>query len=168
MRHLALATVAIAALLTPSYAADNGCDKFAWPLARERTLFAAPEKLVTKAGESLSAIPTGAFTLHLQTGADAAFAMPPERKPKAEHWFGGMVRLPAPDRPGIYQVTLSEEAWIDVAQNGRYTRSVGSSGRSDCPGLRKSVRFQLDAAPIVLQISGAASDSVVVAIGASE
>jgi hypothetical protein len=121
---------------------------------------------VTKAGESLSAIPTGAFTLHLQTGANAAFAMPPERKPKTEHWFGGMVRLPAPDRPDIYQMTLSEEAWIDVAQNGRYTRSVGSSGRSDCPGLRKSMRFQLDAAPIVPQISGAASDSV--AIGASE
>jgi hypothetical protein len=42
-RHLALATVAIAALLTPSYAADNGRVKFAWPLAREHTLFAAPE-----------------------------------------------------------------------------------------------------------------------------
>jgi hypothetical protein len=65
-------------------------------------------------------------------------------------------------------VTLSEEAWIDVVQDGRYARSVGSSRRSDCPGLRKSVRFQLGAAPFVLQLSGADSDSVAVAIGARE
>jgi len=39
--------------------------------------------------------------LNLQSEAEAAFAMPPERKPKAEHWFGGNVRLPAPDKPGI-------------------------------------------------------------------
>ncbi len=91
--------------------------------------------------------------------------MPPERKPKSERWFGGMLRLPALDKPGIYQVTLSEEAWIDVVQDGRYARSVGSTGRSDCPTLRKSVRLDLGAAPFVLQISGVTSESVVIVIG---
>ncbi len=93
--------------------------------------------------------------------------MPPERKPRSERWFGGMIRLPAPDKPGIYQVTLSEEAWIDVVQDGRYARSVGSTGRSDCAGLRKSVRLDLGIAPFVLQISGVASDSIAVAISAA-
>ena len=60
--------------------------------------------------------------------------MPPERKPRTEQWHGGMVRLPALAKPGIYQITLSDDAWIDVIQNGRYARSVGSTGRSDCPG----------------------------------
>jgi len=160
--------IAVLAVLLGSARAEDGCDKFAWPLAHERALFAATGKPSVKAGETFAAIPKDAFVLRLQAGADAAFAMPPERKPKSEKWFGGTVRLPALDKPGIYQVTLSEEAWIDVVQDGRYARSVGSSARSDCPGLRKSVRFQLGAAPFVLQFSGAASDSVAVAIGARE
>ena len=94
--------------------------------------------------------------------------MPPERQPRSERWFGSAIRFPALDKPGIYQVTLSEEAWIDVVQDNRYARSVSSTGRGDCPGLRKSVRLDLAAAPFVLQISGVASESVVVAIGARE
>jgi hypothetical protein len=47
-------------------------------------------------------------------------------------------------------------------------RSVGSTGRGDCPGLRKSVRLDLTASPFVLQISGVSSAAVNVAIGARE
>jgi hypothetical protein len=93
------------------------------------------------------------------------FALPPERRPKGERWFGGMLRFPAPEQPGIYQVTPSDEAWIDVVQEGRYARSVGSTGCGDCPGLHKSVRFELSVAPFVMQISGVTSESVVIAIG---
>jgi len=155
------------AVLVPAWAED-GCDKFAWSLARERTLFSATDQPMVNAGEALSGLPKTAITLRLQPGTEAAFTMPPERKPKAERWFGGMLRLPAPNKAGIYQVTLSEEAWIDVVQDGHYARSVGSSGRSDCPGLRKSVRFDLSAAPAVLQISGVAAEQVMLTIGARD
>lgn len=165
--RFAFGILALAALHSPAFAAD-GCDKFAWPLAREQSLLAAADKPAVKAGETLAAIPKTAFTLHLQPGAEAAFAMSPERKPRAEHSFGGAIKFPAAAKPGIYQVTLSEEAWIDVVQDGRYARSVGSTGRSDCPGLRKSVRLDLGATPFVLQISGAASAAIAVAIGARE
>jgi hypothetical protein len=50
-------------------------------------------------------------------------------------------------------------------QDGRYARSVGSSGRRDCPGLRKTVRFDLAASPLVLQISGAPAKSLSVVFG---
>ena len=156
--------ILLVTLLTPA-AAENGCGKFAWSLTREQALFAAANKPNVKAGEMLAAIPKSAIILQLQSGADAAFVMPPERKPKPERWYGGMLRLLALDKPGIYQVTLSEEAWIDVVQDGRYARSVGSTGRSDCPGLRKSVRLDLAAAPFMLQLSGVTSASVVIAIG---
>lgn len=159
--------LALAALNTAAMA-DDGCGKFAWPLAREQALFAAADKVDVKAGEALATIPKSAFTLHLQSGAQVAFVMPPERKPKAERWFGGAIKFPALDKPGIYQMTLSEEAWIDVVQDGRYARSVGSTGRSDCPGLRKSVRLDLTASPFVLQVSGVTSDSIVLAFGARE
>ena len=167
MLRLGIAAVALAALLAPANAED-GCANFAWALAREQALFASADKPAVKAGETLAGVPKTAFTLHLQPGKQAAFAMPPERKPKTERWFGGAIRFPALDKPGIYQVTWSEEAWLDVVQDGRYARSVGSTGRSDCPGLRKSVRLELGAAPFVLQLSGVAAEQVVVAINPRE
>jgi hypothetical protein len=94
--------------------------------------------------------------------------LPPERKPRTEQSFSGMVRLPAPDPAGIYEVTFSHDAWIDMVQDGRYARSVGATGRNDCPGLRKSVRFELGPTPLVLQLSGVPADAIVVAITRAE
>jgi hypothetical protein len=167
MWRFGLSAALLGALLAPA-AAEDGCDKFAWPLARERALLAAPGKPAVKAGETLAVIPKSAFVVNLQASADAVFTKPPERKPRTERWFGGAIRFPGLEKPGIYQVTLPEEAWIDVVQDDRYARSVGSTGRGDCPGLRKSVRLDLGAAPFVLQISGVTSDSIAVAIGARE
>ena len=72
------------------------------------------------------------------------------------------------EKPGIYQVKLSGEAWLDDVQDGRYARSVGSTGRCDSPGLRKCVRLDLGVTPFVLQFSGVAEGAIVVAIGARE
>jgi hypothetical protein len=159
-----LVVATLIALLAPA-AAEDGCEKFAWSVVRDRAAFAVPDKTNATAGETLTSLPVGALTIRLQPGAQASFEMPPERKPRTEQWHGGMVRLPALAKPGIYQITLSDDAWIDVIQNGRYARSVGSTGRSDCPGVRKSVRLDLDASPIVLQVSGVAADTVAIAIG---
>lgn len=152
-----LLTVALAA---PSFA-DDGCGKFAWPLVQERQQLAATPTMDAKAGDKLSGLPRTAVVLHLDPAADAKFALSPERGSKAANGFGGALTLPAPAKPGIYQVTLSEEAWIDLVQDGRYAHSVGSTGRSDCPGVRKSVRFELEAAPFVLQVSGVTSERIV-------
>jgi hypothetical protein len=168
MWRLGLTAAVLITLLAPASAAEDGCGKFAWPLAREQVLFASADKPAVKAGETLAAIPKTAFVLHLQSGAEVAFAMPPERKPKLERWFGGAIRFPALEKPGIYQVTLSHEAWVDVVQDGRYARSVGSTSRSDCSGLRKSVRLDLDASAFVLQLSGVSSDEIVIAISPRE
>lgn len=164
MERITLTCAALIALLTPALA-DDGCDKFAWPLTRERALLAASDKPAVKAGDSLTAIPKGAMTLQLAPGADASFVMPPERKSRVEPWFGGAIKFPALEKAGIYQITLSDEAWLDVVQDGRYARSVGSTGRGDCPGLRKSVRLELTATPFVLQFSGVAADKIAVTIG---
>ena len=163
---LRLSFLAAVLIASPGPAsAEDGCEKFAWSLARERAAFAAADKATITAGETLAALPSGALVIRLQPGPQASFAMPPERKPRTEPWHGGMVRLPALPKSGIYQISLSDDAWIDVIQNGRYARSVGSTGRSDCPGVRKSVRLDLDAAPVVLQVSGVAADTIAVTIG---
>jgi hypothetical protein len=155
------------ALAVPALAADDPCDKFAWPLSRERQQFAAVEKMAAKAGDGLPSLPRTALVLHLLPAGDVRFIMPPERTPKAQHWFGGTLSLPAPARPGVFQVTLSHEAWIDLVQDGRYAHSVGSTGRSDCTGVRKSVRFDLAAAPSVLQLSGVSSNVISLVIAAA-
>ena len=158
----------ILSLIDPAIAAEDGCKKFAWSVASEQALFPAPYKLIVAAGDTLATVPKAAFTIKLQSAGDAAFALPPERKPRSDQSFGGMLRLPAIDRAGIYQVTLSDEAWIDIVQDGRYARSVGSTGRSDCPGIKKSVRMELNPAPVVFQLSGVESDSIMVSISAVE
>jgi hypothetical protein len=167
MRCSGLVGLALVAQLFPASAADDGCEKFAWSLTRERAWFAVADKTSIAAGETLPAVPKGAFIIRLQPASQASFALPPERKPRSDQWFG-IVRIPAVERPGIYQVTLSEEGWIDVIQDGRYARSIGSSGRSDCIGVRKSIRLEIERKPFVLQLSGVASDTIVVAIGPGE
>jgi hypothetical protein len=164
MRRIGFVCVIAILLLSAASAAEDGCEKFAWPLARERAWFAASEKASVAAGEFLTAIPNGAFTVSLQPGSEASFLLPPERKPRSDRWFGGIVRLPALSSAGIYQVTVSDEAWIDVVQDDRYARSVGSTGRSDCPGLRKSVRLELGPAPFAVQLSAVATPIIAIAI----
>ena len=69
----------------------------------------------------------------------------------------------APERPGAYQVTLSGEGWIDLVQNSAALDSTDHSGAKNCPGLRKSVRFKVGAAPVTLQISGSPTNSIKIA-----
>jgi hypothetical protein len=146
-------------------AEDDGCGKFAWPVAREREALVALRQPALTSGVSLEPGPGQAFKLLLRAPDEAGFVIPPERKPRIENWRAGVVRLPAPPQAGIYQVTLSDEAWVDVVQNGGYARSVGSSGRGDCPGLRKTIRFEVASSPISLQISGASVDAISVVVG---
>ena len=132
MHRIGFVCVIVIQLLSAASEAEEGCEKFAWSLSRERAWFAASEKAAVVAGESLTAVPNAAFNVRLQPASEASFVLPPERKPRSDGGFGGIVRLPALDRAGIYQITVSDEAWIDVVQDDRYARSVGSTGRSDC------------------------------------
>jgi hypothetical protein len=162
---------AVLVLMLPimaSAADEGGCEKFAWSLAQDRARLTSSDKPTIAVGGQLVTIPMTAFVLRLQPANQASFAMPPERTPKSEAWFGGAISLPSPQQATIYQVTLSDDAWIDVVQDGRFARSVAHTRRSDCPGVRKSVRLDLLPLPFVLQLSGSASDVVAVAIRAAE
>jgi hypothetical protein len=145
--------------------AEDGCAKFAWPVAQEREALIAQSQPTLSSGASIE--PDQGFKLLLRQPDEVKFVMPPERKPRIENWRGGIVRLPAPTQAGVYQVTLSDEAWVDVVQNGGYAKSIGSSGRSDCLGLRKSIRFDVVPSPIVLQISGASVEVISVVAGSA-
>ena len=162
MKALPAAAIIALVLVGPAAAQDDaGCSRFAWPVQSERIRLGAAEKPVLDTGAELAANPAGAFTMRLRRADQVTLAHPPERKREGH---AGYVTIGALPSAGMYQVTLSQDAWLDLVQNGAFARSAGSSGRRDCAGLRKSVRFHLQASPIVLQVSGVEADEISIVI----
>src|SRR5258708_39129955 len=95
MLRLSLVAIALIALLGPAKAADDGCEKFAWSLARERAAFAATGKTTIAAGETLAALPAGALGPPPPPGGPAPLEMPAGPKPGAGAWHWRLVQTPA-------------------------------------------------------------------------
>jgi hypothetical protein len=163
MRNALLATCL---LLTaaPALAAEepSGCDKFKWPIEHERAALTAPDRVKLASGAEL-AIPATGMTFALVAPAEAKLPSPPERAPK-DGTFAGFARFKAPAKAGLYTVSLSAGAWIDLVQDGHDLKPKGFSGATDCDGIRKTMKYEISAAPFVLQISGARDNALSVAI----
>src|SRR6201996_7971511 len=103
----------------PAWAAEepSGCDKFKWPIERERAALTAPDRVKLASGNELAALPATGVTLALQTPGDAKLPTPPERAPK-EGTFAGFAIVKTAPKPGIYTVSLSAGGWVDVVQDG--------------------------------------------------
>jgi hypothetical protein len=141
-------------LLGPSLAqADTprGCDKFKWPIAHEQAALQANDKAMVQSGAAIAV--DVAAVLHLQPYPDSHLTMAPERAPKSPTSNAGMANAPAP-AAGVYKISVSQAAWIDVVQDGAFVKSSGFSGVLDCPGIRKSVKFSLAAKPFTIEVSG--------------
>ncbi|QIG47104.1 hypothetical protein G5V57_04720 [Nordella sp. HKS 07] len=164
--RLAGAAALLFILANPVAAEDTAaCGKFKWPLSVEKSWFDAVSDLKAYAsGAAVSQLSEGALTLALRPMAEITFALPPEGKPKPDKTLGALLNFTKVTKPGRYQVTLSDEAWIDIVQAGAYRPSGEFSGVRDCPDLRKSVRFEFTDAPLILQLSGASAPTIKVAI----
>lgn len=151
-----------AALAASPVAADDACGRFAWSVERERTAFAADPPVVASGGT----LPAGARAAVLVLAQASGAALPLASGRAAEPGgFGGYLRIPPLASAGTYQVTLSAEGWIEVGQAGDSPlRPVAHSGQRGCPSVRKSVRYVLDAGPATVQVSGAASERVRIAV----
>ena len=162
MRRIDIVLVAtlIVTAAGPARAEESGgCAKFKWSVAREQAAFAAPDLPSVETGQSLPGV-TNAAIVKLKPQAEVAFERKPGRKPKVETPFAAVLKLAPLTAAGTYEVTLSEEAWIDVLQDGREVRSAGFSGQTACPAVRKSVKFPLQAGAATVQISGVPSGSI--------
>ena len=165
-RRLAGATFVLLLLANPVAAEDMAaCGKFKWPLTIERAWFDAATDLKAYAsGATMGELADGALTVATMPMAGISFILPPEGKPKPDKTAGALLTFEKIGKPGRYQVTLSDEAWIDVVQAGAYRPSGEFSGVHGCPGLRKSVRFEFTDAPLTLQLSSASAPVIKVAI----
>lgn len=159
----------LAALLllaaAPAWAAEepSGCDKFKWPIERERAALTAPDRAKLTSGNELAALPASGITLALVAPADAKLPTPPERAPK-EGTFAGFTSIKSAPRAGLYTISLSAGGWVDVVQDGHFVKPKAFSGATDCDGIRKTMKYELSASPFVLQVSGTRENSVSIAI----
>ena len=148
-------------LIAPALAQEpSGCDKFKWPLERERAALTGSTVRAVASGGDLGDGGAAPVEIALSPFADATLPSPPERAPKSPTAYAGFVRVAGITKPGIYNVTLSGEAWIDVIQDGHFIKSKTFSAAVGCPGLRKSVKFDLAAAPATIQLSGVSTGSI--------
>ena len=141
-----------------------GCDKFKWPLDKERATLNGTDLPKIVSGDRVAfPIPFGAIVA-LVPFADAKLPAPPERAPKSPDTFAGFFQAPAPKQPGSYKITVSAEGWIDVTQADQAVKSTAFSGALGCEGIRKSVKFDLAAAPFTVELSGVKADEIRIVI----
>jgi hypothetical protein len=152
-----------ASLLASPALAQEACNQFAWPITQEQKLFAQPDIRRARSGAELKFTSPLAASVDLKTMDEVQWSRMPERKPKAAESFGGVIEIDG-ITPGLYQITLSDEVWIDVIQDDAFVKSAGHSGKRGCPEVRKSLRFQLGKGPLILQLSGAEKNEIKIAI----
>jgi hypothetical protein len=160
--------VVIALLLlsiVPAWAAEepSGCDKFKWNIDHERAALTAPDRARLASGAELAALPSTGMILALTAPGDAKLPTPPERAPK-EGTFAGFASVKGAPKAGLYTISMSAGAWVDVVQDGHFLKLKAFSGATDCDGIRKTMKYELSARPFVLQISGTKEDSISIAI----
>jgi hypothetical protein len=155
--------------VTPAFAAEepSGCDKFKWPIEHERAALTAPDRAKLTSGSEQAALPVTGITLALVTPADAKLPTPPERAPK-DGTFAGFTSFKTAPKAGLYTISLSAGAWVDVVQDGHFLKPKAFSGATDCDGIRKTMKYELSASPFVLQVTGSKDNSISVAILPSE
>jgi len=152
VRRIAFAFLAAIAAWPALAQEPVGCDKFKWPLDKERALLATASPAATDA----QAVGAG---YRISLAADIALPMIPSRAPKPGTNLG-FLRLAAPAEAGTYRVTLSDAAWVDVFQDGKALKSGAFSGAVGCTGVRKSVKFDFARAPLLVEISGATTSTI--------
>lgn len=161
MRRTLLVTLALL-IAAPALAQEpSGCDKFKWPLEKERALLAHAAPI--SSGGELPATLTAAVKIALAPVADAKLPTPPTRAPKPDT-YAGFVRVAAPVKAGTYKVTLTDNAWVEVVQDGQNLKTGAFSGVHGCEGLRKSVKFDLKEAPFVVTISNMSAKEIGVVV----
>jgi hypothetical protein len=149
----------------PAFAAEepSGCDKFKWSIDHARAALTAPDRTRLASGSEQAALPSTAITLALVAPADAKLPSPPDRAPK-DGTFAGFTSFKAAPKAGLYTVSLSAGAWVDLVQDGHFLKPKAFSGATDCDGIRKTMKYDLAASPFVLQVSGAKDNSLSIAI----
>ena len=155
-------TVALAFSSSAFAAETGGCKSFAWSIATELKWMKAADSQAVKSGATLPSPPAKAMTLALEPMSSVSFPVAPTGRLKPDgDAHGGIVVFESPSSaPGSYQVTMETAGWVDVIQDGKALKSTAHSGKSDCDGVRKTLRFDLDPGPFTVEFSNIKKDAM--------
>jgi hypothetical protein len=161
---LALAGAALPAL------ADEACLDFKWDVSKERALFAGTPEALTAGKDPKSAaavVPNRLYRLQLLSQDQVTFAASPGKKAAAMPAFAGLATLKVP-ASGSYRIAFDLPIWVDVAWKGTLVPAKDFEGQHACSAPHKIVEFDLAATqPLVLQLSNAASEHILMTVTAS-
>jgi len=126
----------LAALIVawPVLAAEpTGCDALKWPLDKEQQLLGAAQLI--QGGAELDRDASQAVSLKLLPLDDAKLPLTPKSARNTP--LAGYVRYGKASSVRTYKVTLSDEAWIDVVQDGQFLKSIAYTAVLDCPTFER-------------------------------
>jgi hypothetical protein len=86
----------------------------------------------------------------------------PERTPKDDTFSGYLVITNVAS--GMYSISVSDVAWLDVVEDDHFLKAKAHSGVQGCQGIRKVLQFDLRGDPLIVQISGAPTSRLNVAM----
>jgi hypothetical protein len=117
---IAVLTAALIALASAGQAQQaSPCDKFAWPLDQEKAWFSGTLKTL-RSGDAIAQLGDGAYEIEMQPMGAVKFQKPPETALKSDQAYGAVIAVSNVPNTVRYQVTLSDDAWIDILQNGAF------------------------------------------------
>ena len=96
--------------------------------------------------------------LELRAGKDVKLASPTDRKP-GPRTSAGLAAIDVPTA-GKLDVILSNSTYVDLVRNGRILKSTSFSMPKDCPGIRKSVTYNVVPGRYIVQLTNAPARSV--------
>lgn len=142
------------------------CSGFRWPIQTEMSWITSEDSQPLDTASEIASPAAKAITLKMQPTKDAALPAKPGVKNQAipPDSFSGWFKIASLPKGGIYQVTLSEHAWIDMVQNGAPLANAGFTGDPSCGVVRKSVRYRVGEGPVTVQISGAPNETIKVVV----
>ena len=137
----------------------SGCDKFKFAVDRERAALGEPDKSPLENGGALEV----GKPFQARLTSSARFETAPERPP-APGSFGAVLKLLTAPAAGVYTISVSGPAWLDVLQDGAPVKPLAFSGVRDCPNIRKVLKYQLAAKPATIQISNAKEETLAIVV----
>jgi hypothetical protein len=148
----------------------GGCQSFAWSVTKELQWLKSADSEPVASGSTLKEPPAKAIALSLLPMDKVSFPVAATSRLKKTNSdrHGGFVTFDTIGEPGIYQVSLPMAGWVDVIQDGKAIKSAAHTGKMDCDGVRKSVRFNIGPGPVTIEISGIPKDTVKFAIRRGE
>ncbi|MBS0240025.1 MAG: hypothetical protein JSR89_16540 [Proteobacteria bacterium] len=147
---------ALTVIVLPGIATAETCTGFQWSVDTELGWAAAPEAQAVQTEGKIVSIPNKAIDVALQPAPTVKLPAASDIKKQAipKDSFSGWFSIGGIAKAGLYQITISNHAWIDVVQNNELVQSTAFSGDKNCKTLRKSVQYELSEGPAIVQISG--------------